>query len=187
MGYATKSIVDFGPAMETKARDPQLIADLLKATIRWLARGDEPWPLFLFGDVGAGKTCAGLAIGDMAHEAVSYYCGVPELCDLLIEARQGRRHWSTGYKRTVLDVWKGWENAGVTILDELGARDNVSDHHHETVKRAIDSREGKPSVCISNLSIKDLTSIYDDRIASRLASGTVFRLTGDRRLQKATD
>ena len=58
----------------------------------------------------------------------------------------------------------------------------AQDAQYETLRRATDSREGKPAVVISNLSIRDLERIYDSRIASRLGAGTVVQLCGDRRM-----
>ena len=58
----------------------------------------------------------------------------------------------------------------------------VSDHHYETIKRCIDDRHGKPLVCISNLNMKELAGVYDDRVASRISAGTIVVTEGDRRL-----
>lgn len=184
--YGTRSLATLQPI--DKSRSPGEIAPSLKATIRSLSLGEAPWPLFLFGFAGSGKTCAGLCIGDMASYRISsLFCDLPGLCLILNQARTGG-WWTTGYPprvRSEPDVWREWAHAGIAVLDEIGARAVVSDHHFETLKRALDFREGKPAVYISNLDFAALTELYDDRITSRLASGTVVRLSGDRRLDKA--
>jgi DNA replication protein DnaC len=183
--YGTRSLLTL-QAFD-KLRSPSEIAPSLKAMIRSLSLGEASWPLLLFGSAGSGKTCVGLCIGDMASYRInSLFCDLPGLCLLLNQIRTSGL-WTTGYPprvRSEPDVWREWAHAGLAVLDEIGARAVVSDHHFETLKRALDLREGKPAVYISNLDPAQLTALYDDRIASRLASGTVVRLSGDRRLDK---
>ena len=83
------------------------------------------------------------------------------------------------------EYWKELTKSNLVVLDELGTRANVSDHHAETVKRVLDIREGKPLVVITNLRASELDSVYGDRIASRAAAGTIIDWSGypDRRLQ----
>ena len=74
------------------------------------------------------------------------------------------------------------------ILDEIGGRDRVSDHHYEAVKTLLDVRQGKPLMVLSNLGLSEIEKVYDDRIASRLATGTIVRVDAkDRRLHKQGD
>ena len=67
----------------------------------------------------------------------------------------------------------------MTVLDELGTRQQVSDFQYEVTKKAIDTREGRPAIVISNLSLTALAKVYDDRIAARLSEGTVVYATED--------
>ena len=84
-----------------------------------------------------------------------------------------------------MDIWDAWRNAHLVVLDEVGARDKVSDHHRETIKYALDHRQGKPAVVISNhLTVTHFAGLYGDPIASRLASGTQAWLKGDRRVDR---
>lgn len=116
------------------------------------------------------------------------YWTISDLCDELVEAQQGRLYTEAapgcdGSKVYPPLFWKRYAALPLVILDEFGSRDKVTDHHYETSKRGIDYRQGKPLVCISNLPLERLESIYDDRVASRLASGTIVELGGlDRRL-----
>jgi hypothetical protein len=142
-----------------------------------------PWPLFLCGLAGTGKTCAALCLLDYSG---GEYHTVSGLCDLVIRAQQGRLEWfSGGYGGKVWPekLWESLANTPLLVLDELGTREKVSDQHYEVVKNCIDKRHGKPLVVISNLELDRVAAIYDDRISSRLVAGTVFEFTGkDRRL-----
>jgi DNA replication protein DnaC len=113
-----------------------------------------------------------------------WYLTVAEFCEMIIEGQKGSLTWSSGYKRTLYEVWRDVRRANLLALDELGARMNVSDHHYECVKRLMDAREGKPTVYISNFAVAELATVYDDRIASRLAFGTVLACQGDRRFRR---
>jgi DNA replication protein DnaC len=135
----------------------------------------------LIGDTGSGKTCAALCLLD--HAGYGAYAEVGQLCEDLIAALDGRfLHYSILFYPT--HVWNVWISANVTVLDEVGAREKVSDHHYNVVKKALDLREGKPSVVISNLTLEAISQVYDDRVASRMSCGTVVALTGDRRLEE---
>ena len=138
----------------------------------------DSWPLTLIGPAGVGKTCLAWLLFDGCH-GKRLYREVPDLLTWLIRADQGEDTlMSSG------GFWSDWRGAKVAILDEIGARERVSDFHYETVKRAIDSREGQPLILVSNLTIGQIAKVYDDRIASRMAAGTVIEIQGrDRRLE----
>ena len=158
------------------------IEPALRGTIQDLTNGLRPWPLLLLGEAGSGKTCAALCMIDVFG---GWYTSLPELCDLLITAQKGELAYSSGHRRFTEDVWSAWRNAHLVVLDEIGARDKVSDHHYETLKWAMDRREGQPAVFISNHEkLSELGHLYDDRIASRLSSGTPVWLKGDRRVKR---
>lgn len=157
------------------------IDDPTRASIRKLVNGELPWPLFLWGLAGRGKTCAALCLLD--HAGGEYWT-VARLCADLIEASKDHLYWHqegrSGFVHPA-HIWERIEKAPLVVLDELGARERVSDHHYETVQRVLDDRQGQPLVCISNLDEMGITKLYDDRILSRLASGTVIQLQGDDR------
>lgn len=143
------------------------------------AEGGGPWPLVFVGDVGTGKTCAALCLLDWVAKS-RMYVTVPIMCDELIAVQNGQREYGQR-KDSLLAWWHRWNDLGCCVVDELGSRTKVSDFQYETVKRAIDLREDAPAVFISNLSLDELAKVYDDRIASRLAGGTVIHFTGDDR------
>ena len=174
------------PDAPAKARNPKLIDPPLRTAIRSAVSGESAWPLVLTGTAGTGKTCAALCLLDYAG---GRYWTAASLCDVLIRAQAGRLLWNNGgYGGTHWpeDVW-GWVGkAPLVVLDEIGAR-SPSDFAYETIKRVLDEREGKPLVVISNLTLEALAKLYDDRVSSRLAAGTVIEVAGpDRRVKRAS-
>jgi len=143
--------------------------------------GASPWPLLLYGEPGSGKTCAALTVHDYAG---GWFITVEDLCDEVRAAMTGEAVWESGYPKTVKEIWTAWSEANLCTLDELATRTKVSDHHYSTLKRAIDLREGKPLIAISNHGLDEIKDIYDARIASRLCCGTIVPMDGDRRLAR---
>ncbi len=163
------------------------IPPALWRVIERLAAGEAPWPLFLYGPPGTGKTFAARWLA----EAVAW----PPLPD-------DDRRWNhrvcvrPGVYFTVEALvdqvvrgsyppWHEVAGAEMAALDELASRQTVSDVHYQSVLRftsARDERPGRAAVYVSNVEPDAIGRTYDDRIASRILCGTVFRLTGpDRR------
>lgn len=157
-----------------KPREIVQIDPQIRGIFRQLIAGELPWPLTLLGPAGTGKTCAGLCLVDAAG---GWYYTVAELCDEFIQAQQ------RSIEITTRRLWDRIEQTVLVVIDELGSREKVSDHHYDVVKRLLDKRENMPAVFISNHSLEKLAAIYDDRLASRLAYGTILIVKGrDRRL-----
>jgi DNA replication protein DnaC len=155
-----------------------------REAVRACVRAATPWPLLIQGPVGTGKTCAALVLLD--HTPGGLYYSTGELCDTLIRAQQGRLEWShegRGGTRWPEQVWSDLAKAPLVVLDELGARERVSDAHYDAVKRLLDERHGTPLLLLSNHDLGALALLYDDRIASRIGGGTVCRLDGPDRRQ----
>jgi hypothetical protein len=159
----------------------------IRDKMRGLIAGELPWPLFMTGPAGTGKTCAALCLLDFAG---GIYRTVPGLCSELIQSQQGRLdYWEEQYlpnggKIWPEEFWRRISRVPLVVLDEIGTRKIVSDAHYEAVKEGIDRRQGRPFVAISNMTKIALTETYDDRIFSRLNCGTVIDFSGmaDRRL-----
>ncbi len=160
--------------------------------IRGLVSGASRWPLLLWGPPGRGKSCAALClldhvIGDDPFRFAYQTAG--GLALMLDDARRGRlvRRIDGEPSRSIEAdlLWRWLEHLPLVVMDELGRRDKPSAPSVEAVQDLIDRRGIKPLVVISNLFIEDLGSIYGAPIASRLGSGTVFRLEGeDRRIKR---
>lgn len=167
-------------------RSLEEVEPALLALLKRLARGQEPWPLFLFGDVGTGKTCAALAVADrVAGE--TWFRTVREHCRELRIAGNGQLLNAAGYATSEQALWKAVSDAELAVLDELGTRQAASDAERDTVQEVIDCREGKPLIALSNLDPDALAEIYDDRVADRLTAGTVFFLDGPSRRREGRD
>jgi hypothetical protein len=154
------------------------IDETLRGIIRKLVGGEAPWPLFLTGGVGVGKTCAAACLLDLSG---GLYFTVPHLCFRMIQAQQGGLDWSQpggGHRLSEAALWDWIKKVPLVVMDELGCRDRVSDHHYDTVKRVIDARECSPLIAVSNWDQDELARFYDDRVASRLAAGTSIELLG---------
>lgn len=174
----------FLPRLEREVAgiDRELLSVLMALTL-----GESRWPLFLNGPAGSGKTCAALWLLD--HCRNGKYFTVTELTDALTAMMKGElRQLCDGqghYRVYQADYWHRVGHASLVVLDEIGCREKVTDHHYEAVKRVLDVRQGLPLIVISNLDLAAVAKLYDDRIASRLAGGTVVTLRcEDRRLSK---
>ena len=157
------------------------IPPALREVIGRCCTGKSPWPLFVSGPAGCGKTCAALYLADRVVRSAAYR-DFGELCSELASAKTGTLWWQGTHAESKIDpkaYWAHWESYALTIVDEIGTRATVSDHTYETLKAAIDHRYGKPAVLLSNLSIEELARVFDDRIASRCAGGTVVSVVGE--------
>lgn len=170
----------FSPGTD-KQRSRDLVDSRLRDVIRDVVNARRPWPLYLYGEVGSGKTCAALA---MVDQFGGWYIKLADMCDLLIAANKGHLAWSSGHQWTVVDVWEIWGGAHLCVLDEVAARGAPSDFYRDTFQRCLDSRENKPLVVVGNCDLDTLSRVIDDRCASRLAFGTLVGLKGDRRMAR---
>lgn len=167
--------------LPAKARNLDLVDPAVRAAIRALLASPAPaWPLFLWGRVGCGKTCAALALADRVPGAL--YQSVRELHDHVLQARDGKL-WREGgpdegmVRVSEWAVWQGVWKAPLVILDELGLR-AAGDFELEVLKRVLDRREGLPTVCLSNHGLETIGKLYDARVKDRLRGGTVIEYPG---------
>jgi len=178
-----KTLARYG--MPQRYVDPAEIAPDLQKKIRGLARGKLPWPLFLHGEAGSGKTCAALC---MLDEYGGRFVEYADLCNDVRLAMQGELFTpvcqGTGGRRMYeADIWQPWSLSSLTVLDDFGTR-QPSAFQYEVLLKAIKTRYAKPAVFISNLSLEQIDTLYDDRVASRLSEGTIVETKGDRRGKK---
>lgn len=154
-------------------RHVDLIDTRLRATFRELITGQVDWPLYLWGPVGAGKTRAALCLADLT---ISQVWTLDEVCGEIMACRAA-------------DVFDLVESQPFVVLDEIGLRvGSAADLPCSALHRFLECREShnhSVGLYIGNVAPKELASVFDDRIASRLLAGTQFELTGeDRRATK---
>ena len=166
------------PLKRDVPRNEAEIPDGLRSRLYLLAAGERNdsmnvfgWPLYLYGPTGIGKTCAALWLVD--QNPTSAYLTTDKLVDEVYQ--QESIVWQTATEWLLL------------VVDEIGSRSKDEDGYawqreKAAVKRMADLREYLPTVWISNKPPEDVRRLYDDRIYSRLCSGTVIRMEGpDRR------
>jgi len=140
----------------------------LRRKIKGLVTGMLPWPLFLYGLAGRGKTCAALTLADRVPGAV--FKTVEDLVQLVLRGNEG------------YGLWQALKESPLVVIDELGLRSQQGDLEYVAVKRVADLREFRPAVWISNQTPQALIQVYDERIYSRICCGTCVELKGkDRR------
>jgi len=165
------------------ARNINEISPTVADKLHLVFNGESPWPLLITGGVGAGKTCAALCMLDRVPKSRKYIPAT-DFVDRAMQSAKSELEVG-GYRVSENQWWSDWGGYNITCMDEIGTRDKVSDWQYDVFKKAIEKRHGKPSIWISNLSLKQLAIVYDDRIASRLCEGTVLNIQGpDRRVMR---
>ena len=162
--------------MPDKSRSRCLIDEQPRLRIRELCEAHLPWPAFFTGVPGSGKTCAALSLCDAATRATVYHT-LPELAERLHLATYGDLREDDGISARPVRVypghiWRPWKESALAVMDEIGTR-GLTDSQRDTLQRAIDYRDGLPLIVISNLSLTAIADLLGDRVASRLAGGTV--------------
>ncbi len=145
----------------------QVNRDLL-LTFAKLAAGDLPWPLYIHGGVGSGKTYASLCFCDVVQGAGYFTCD--EIADAIMNGGSPE-----------------FDLRPLVVLDEVGERTKIGDLARQAVKRTLDERErhnNHVAIYVSNFRPEDLVDSHDGPIVSRLRAGTVFHLDAKDRRQE---
>lgn len=170
-------------------REAAMIPAAIRDAMRAVCRGEKPWPLFLSGDYGVGKTCAGLVLTDYVSRSLWFDFG--EFCRKCNDAQCDRLFWTfggdgddgrTNLRQTRKVSWDGWwkmiAETPLLVLDDVGTRTRASDAQYDAIKLAFDRRLGKPFVLTSNLGIKAIGELFDGRIGDRILAGTEVKTGG---------
>jgi len=159
------------------------VDDALHEMLIDCSKGKHYWPLVVHGPRGTGKTYAGRLMTTLFGGWIGTLAELAATRNLAVRGEL----WVKGTDRSLneLEWWDHWQACPLVVVDEIGLRTSETDARYETLHTAIEKRVGKPSIHISNLSLPELTRLYDDRIGSRFGGGTIFKIAGkDRRLTK---
>lgn len=174
-------------------RRPDGIPNHVRQTIREASATGIKWPLYLVGNPGTGKTCAGLCIADYCPGAwwvewpefwrfvndVNFRRAETEIRGVLNEG--GWREPSATIKWNPARWWRYAERLSCFVLDDLGTGDKATALQYEALKTLLDRRQKKPLIVTSNVEPLALKDTFDARIVDRLDSGTVVKLSGKSR------
>lgn len=152
----------------------------------------QKFPVFMFGPVGCGKTCAAACIyqswrASETRPGTVRWRRCDTLLDEILKARfsDGVTVETPGgdlVKMTESGLFNMFGAADLAVLDDVGTS-KVVDERYSALLRLLDSRVGKPTLITSNKNPQELQSVYDYRIISRMIAGTVIHVSGeDRRL-----
>ncbi len=153
---------------------------------------EKTWPLYIFGEAGRGKTFSAAAIyrrwPDSTGTKPRWIDFQPWL-RLVMTARRDGTVWQyhpatkTSSETTENGLMLQIANASVVFLDDCGIRSD-SDAQQSAFLEILNIRKGHPLIITGNHEPKVLHKVFDSRIASRLMSGTMFKVSGpDRRMQ----
>jgi DNA replication protein DnaC len=153
-------------------RSLQLVEPNLLAIFDELTRGVRPWPLYLHGPSGTGKTSAVHALCDVTATASLW--DAEAMATFVMNRDAGE----------VDEEFRHIGNHELSVLDEIGARRKAGDLAYSVLKRFADVREqraGRVAVFVSNLKPQAIVKLFDDRIASRLLCGTIYEMESEDR------
>jgi DNA replication protein DnaC len=137
-------------------------------------------PIYLGGDVGAGKTHLSVAL--MRNLALSQINrgNFQSATGLLLDLKSSFNQDGISER----DAISRYTQPDILIIDDLGS-EKLTDYIAQSWYHIIDFRYANllPTVVTSNLSLDEISMRLGDRVASRLASGKVITIKGkDRRL-----
>ena len=141
----------------------------VQAALAACGGGGRPWPLYLHGPAGGGKTSAALALL-RACGGLYLSAGWWDRCR--VEDKVG-----------AADILGCLDRARLVVVDEIGLRAVATDWQLESLKLLLDGRAGLPLVVTGNVPPRaadgrpGVAEVYDGRIADRLlVAGSVCRV-----------
>jgi len=142
------------------------------------------WPLFLFGEPGCGKSAIAGLLFEHAHGRPMWVNAFDGFKAVAMSCASPQPLW--GYGAVPLPEWDHWDELkrrSVVVLDDVGLRGRATDAQYDALQKFLLVRQDKPTVLTSNLNLKAIESVFDDRTASRIAEGTSVKVAGkDRRI-----
>ncbi|MGZ0174330.1 MAG: ATP-binding protein [Planctomycetales bacterium] len=159
----------------------------LQETLRSAIR-ETRWPIVMHGPAGTGKSCASACIFCRwpKSERVHWY-RLEEFVRDIVQCRKSpeghvrKTVQGQAVYRTEATLWSlADETAVLWCLDDFGTR-TVTEAGFDIVYQLIDRRTAKPTIVTSNLSLREIADLHDDRVADRLKAGSVIEVTGQSR------
>lgn len=143
--------------------------------------------LFIYGPTGTGKTHLSCAIKKRCNE-LGLNCRLIFTSDLFLQIKNSFDSKDERSGDIIFNVApdnKLGYISQLTIFDDIGAQkitDYVKEVWYNIIERRL--RFGCKTIFTSNYKISEISDVMGDRIASRLASGYNFELSGeDRRIR----
>ncbi len=180
----TRRLINDTDGVEVKC-DWNKVSAGLKAAIVQAAK-ECKWPWYFYGPAGRGKTSA-------AGCVYRYFDGPPF-------GEFGSVHWwdagmitramvlaTARIEGNEASILRTVSIARLIVIDDVGTREPTA-AQLDALRTIINTRGTRPMILTGNLSPDEMIQfIKDDRIVSRICSGTIFNVTGsDRRLAGAT-
>lgn len=166
-----------------ESRCPHGVLDIVRDAFK-----SRTFPIYLYGNVGAGKTFTSAVvfrkfIAKNPHyplprwESWIRFSGIAAKIDVTGSA--STYDYDGEYVEHNDRGW--WEirtaQPSLFVMDEIGTRE-ASDARFEIMLRFLEIREGKPTILTGNLDDRGIIDAYDDRVRSRLRKGTWIRFDG---------
>jgi DNA replication protein DnaC len=146
----------------------------------------QPGSIVFTGKTGCGKTHLAVGIArELEKRTTMFETRFITAPELLLEIRATFKPHARKYNEygqcdaeTEQDVLDKYSKCELLILDDLGA-EKVSDFTIQSLYLVIDrrNRELRPTIVTTNLSLEEIETMIDARMASRLADMTVVKLT----------
>lgn len=153
---------DYGPEVEGWIKDPKDF-------------------LFIYGETGCGKTYLASAVcQDLGARGIK--CGFEVGAEVFLKLRKS---FDRDSLQSEWEIIKKYRSAVVGVFDDVGAtgcRDYVLESWYNIINHRYN--ECIPTMFTSNHGLEQISNLMGDRIASRLASGIVYKMAGgDRRVK----
>ena len=165
--------------------DPNSMQKKIQRSIDFIDKinkGEKQKNLYLFGEVGTGKTHLSLAIANalLKYNHSVIYKRIDDLLELIIDFKYENKE-----NKEQLEILK---NADLLVIDDLGA-EKTSPFALNQIRIILEERanNNKAIIINSNHNLEDLQRYYGDRIADRITENfDIYELKTDEsiRVQK---
>jgi hypothetical protein len=155
-------------------------------------------PIYIFGDVGTGKTC-GAACVYRAWRGTAVWYETGRIISDVLHCRSSdsgtvlrtpeapdNACYGGSFEESEASILRKMRDASLVVFNDVGIR-RPSEAALEIFLQMLDLRIGKMTIATSNLAPEDLAALFDERVASRLFRGQTIHVVGDDRRAKDAD